>query len=399
VKVDLRALKDSPVRDFRVDPIDNAAVEALRVSITENGFWGGVVCRKVGRDIQIGAGHHRVRAAIQAARTEAEFFADLFVSTTMNDTDMIRVYAMENATQRGASPTALTGSIASAIRALSKAILISRECWVQLNPALFNDHSFNAARACMISEKGIGNRVVVRFLHNIPGINYMVVKQQIGALKDSGEYARIILEIKNEIEAESHDEEVRTRARQAVEAADGRERVFDREGVAQHLENSSQIDTFRQLVIATSGDNQPRTAVVPVAEQAQLAADIAREARARQATRGRREGELSSDFIRERLSTMAHEARIVQNRLDRHEHHVDRQDNWELQLMEKQQEFVRAVDRAAVAAKELVEFERQRPSGSILRRILEFSGALRTCKKLGQFADRLGGDPTAIARW
>jgi hypothetical protein len=48
--------------------------------------------------------------------------ADVFVGD-LDDAAMIRVYARENATQRGNSGTALAGSIASAARFLAKAVL------------------------------------------------------------------------------------------------------------------------------------------------------------------------------------------------------------------------------------------------------------------------------------
>jgi hypothetical protein len=47
--------------------------------------------------IQIGAGHHRVQAALEAGMIEA----DVFVGEDMDDGSMVRVYARENATQRG----------------------------------------------------------------------------------------------------------------------------------------------------------------------------------------------------------------------------------------------------------------------------------------------------------
>src|SRR5262245_45191435 len=49
--------------------------------------------------------------------------ADIFVAEDMNDATMVRVYARENATQRGQSSTALTGIVAAAMRYVAKAIL------------------------------------------------------------------------------------------------------------------------------------------------------------------------------------------------------------------------------------------------------------------------------------
>ena len=48
--------------------------------------------------------------------------ADLFVADDMDTPTMIRVYARENATQRGNSSTAVLGSVASAVRYITKAV-------------------------------------------------------------------------------------------------------------------------------------------------------------------------------------------------------------------------------------------------------------------------------------
>ena len=79
--VRLEDLKANPFRDFKVDPIDEAVVANLKASIEDDGFWGGIVCRRVNGAIQIGAGHHRVIAAMQAGIEES----DVFVAEEMSD--------------------------------------------------------------------------------------------------------------------------------------------------------------------------------------------------------------------------------------------------------------------------------------------------------------------------
>jgi ParB-like chromosome segregation protein Spo0J len=86
VLVELRKLKPNPLRDF----------------IAEDGFWGGVVCRLLDDGtIQIGAGHHRVAAAIGAGIGTV----DLFVPRDMDDAAIVRVYAREK-TRRSAATLA-----------------------------------------------------------------------------------------------------------------------------------------------------------------------------------------------------------------------------------------------------------------------------------------------------
>jgi hypothetical protein len=118
MQIELKSLKPNPMRDLRIDPIDDETVATLKESIKEHGFWGGVVCRRMNGHVEIAAGHHRVKAALAAGIREA----DVFIGE-MDDAEMIRIYATENATQRGNSGTAQAGTVASAIRFLVKGIL------------------------------------------------------------------------------------------------------------------------------------------------------------------------------------------------------------------------------------------------------------------------------------
>lgn len=195
--VDLRELKPNPMRDFTVDPMDDGAVEMLRVSIQEDGFWGGVVCRrKEDGSIEIGAGHHRIKAAI-AAGIES---ADIFVSNEMDDAAMVRVYARENATQRSNNGTAQAGSVASAIRFIAKAVLGGAGGSIQLDGT-----DLSIVQGNLASDKGLGYGVIVNFLSGVPGICQKSVQQALANLKSSGNYARIIGEVKDEIERENRE--------------------------------------------------------------------------------------------------------------------------------------------------------------------------------------------------
>ena len=56
MRVDLRALKPNPMRDFAIDPIDHEIIARLRQSIEEDGFWGGIACRMLpDGTVQIGS--------------------------------------------------------------------------------------------------------------------------------------------------------------------------------------------------------------------------------------------------------------------------------------------------------------------------------------------------------
>jgi hypothetical protein len=283
MRVDLRTLQPNPMRDFTIDPMDPEAVERLRQSIAEDGFWGGVVCRQLpDGTLQIAAGHHRVMAALGAGITEA----DLFVATDMDDRAMIRVYASENATQRGQSSTALTGSVASAMKYVAKCILTGTGFAGELS----RKFDMRYVRSRLLSDDGMGWRVLLAFLDNIPGINEIAVKHQLANLKYSGDYARLITEVQEEIAQEQADAEAQALARQAAEQAAKHPKTFDFHGVARHLKNPHQVDVFRTEVTKPAIQQH-----LPLDQQAPLAARLVAHAR----ERGRH---VSGEFIRDEIT-------------------------------------------------------------------------------------------------
>ena len=78
-----------------------------------------MVCRqKEDGAIEIAAGHHRVQAAIEVGIKECD--VQVAPASKRDDVAMIRIYARENATQRGNSATARIGSVAAAVRVCAK---------------------------------------------------------------------------------------------------------------------------------------------------------------------------------------------------------------------------------------------------------------------------------------
>jgi hypothetical protein len=194
MRLELKKIEPNPFRDFAIDPIDDAVVESLKQSIKENpaGFWGGIVCRKSPHNgIELAFGHHRIRAAIAAGIRED----DIKVVHGISDADMVKMYATENATQRGNSGTAIAGTVASAVVFLAKGILTgeSRE---------ITGNNLRLAQGNITTEKGVGAEIIVTFLRGVPGINENTVRQQLANLKSSGDYARLIREVQEEIEEE-----------------------------------------------------------------------------------------------------------------------------------------------------------------------------------------------------
>jgi ParB-like chromosome segregation protein Spo0J len=201
MRVELKSLQPNPFRNFKVDPIDPEVVKSLKDSIKDNpgGFWGGIVARKTKHNgIQLAFGHHRVRAAIAAGIRED----DIKVVPDISDADMIRMYANENATQRGNTGTALAGTVASAIRFLLKGLFTGDLSGFPLR----SKKALETMRGQVGAERGLGYDVILEFLNDIPGVNQNTVKQQLANLKASGDYDEIVDALKEEIEAEQKEQ-------------------------------------------------------------------------------------------------------------------------------------------------------------------------------------------------
>jgi flagellar biosynthesis GTPase FlhF len=213
MRLELKKIEDNPFRDFAVDPIDPAVVNDLKRSIKGNpaGFWPGVLCRKSEHNgIELVFGHHRIRAAIAAGIREVDFIP---VISGISDAQMIRMYADENATQRGNSGTAIAGSVASAVRFLAKAIMTGEDI-----PGFhgISQRALECVSGNLASSKGLGAEIIVTFLEGIPSVTINSVQQQLANLKASGDYARIIRDIQEEIEEENKEAIKRAEAAEAA---------------------------------------------------------------------------------------------------------------------------------------------------------------------------------------
>jgi ParB-like chromosome segregation protein Spo0J len=212
--------------------MDQTMVDRLKASIEEDGFWGGIICRKLPNGtIQIGAGHHRVAAAIEAGYT----VADVMVSDDLDDKGMIRVYARENATQRGNTGTAMAGMVASAIRHISKKLFLNQ-------PVRFPDNyresiDLNRVRGHVLGKYGMGQEIILAFLYDIPGVTEAMLVNQVALLKESGHYDRIIQEVQEEITCEHQEAIARAeKAKRQREEAEAREREAEAKRTAADAE-------------------------------------------------------------------------------------------------------------------------------------------------------------------
>lgn len=218
MRVRLKDLKPNPMRDFQVDPIDRVMVEKLKPSIQEHGLWVGITCcMNEQGDIEIITGHTRVQSALEVGLE----FADVVVEKNVGRLDKLRRYARENATQRGFSGTALTGSVASAIKEIAKEALRGMTDDVISHGERTLD--WEKIRTHLMSDRGIGRESILEFLKEIPEITPNSITDAVATLKASGHYARLIRESEEEIikeaaEAAEAAEQARLE-REAAEAA------------------------------------------------------------------------------------------------------------------------------------------------------------------------------------
>lgn len=261
--LNLSALKANPYRDFAVDPMDTEAVEQLRLSIEEDGFWGGVVARSTPAGYEIAAGHHRVEAARAAGLNSAEIFVGDF-----DDAGMIRIYAKENATQRNNGSSAAAGTVAAAIRYLA------RESFTKLELANSRVQVGHGGTR----EKAVGEPAISDLLEGVPGVSESSVRQQLKNLKDSGDYARIIREVEQQVGAAIEAEQARIAAE--LEAAAEARRQAEAEAHAA-AERAAKEQKAAEKRVADAKSRADAAAQVAAEAEAKAAAARAVEAEQR----------------------------------------------------------------------------------------------------------------------
>jgi hypothetical protein len=318
---------------------------------------------------------------------------------------MVRVYARENATQRGNTSTALAGAVASAVQYIAKAILTGGS-----QKFLGTRENLEVIRGNLTSEQGLGEDLL-KFLQDIPGMTLGSVRHQLANLKASGDYARLLADMEQEIaaeeaaaqaaleeaerererlqreqeeaerqhqtakaraaaqrraEAERHQAEAAARhqataeawstAHQAATTAAQHPRTFDFHGVAQHLKNPHQMDVFRELVTRPA-----IRAVLPVEAQTSLAAHLVAKARGVEGQRKRRE--VSGEFLRENFSVPLHEARLGFQRAEREAEAAQEREDLRYAFTKQLNAFRRHLDGLTAAGTAIAAVVRDWPAG------------------------------------
>ena len=308
MKVHLKELQPNPLRDFSIDPVDEDKIEQLVASIKRDDFWGGIVCRKHNGVLQVGAGWHRVIAAIKASHKEA----DVYVSNNMDDAQLVRVYATENATQRMNHGAATAGTVVAAIKVLAKVLLTGNTTSEQL---FGGAKAFETAQGTFKKGKGIGIDWIGKFLQGIPNFSLREIREQLASLKQSGDYDRIVSEVYAELGIDQPEEE-------KAKARKKRPPIFDKKGVNKWIKRADHQETFRKMVT----DEEVRK-FLPVNQQAALAKALVEAADfTPKDGSDLPRGELTSRYIRERILQMLKEIKRKQKDLNAQE---------ELELLKK----------------------------------------------------------------
>ena len=88
----LSKIKPNPFRNMDRYPIIREKVDALKASFKKTGFWGNVVGREAGRNIELAYGHHRWIALKEGKKGQK---VEVIIKD-ISDADMLRMMADEN---------------------------------------------------------------------------------------------------------------------------------------------------------------------------------------------------------------------------------------------------------------------------------------------------------------
>lgn len=344
--VELSKLSLNPCRDFQIDPIDPEAIERLRESINEHGFWGGVVVNQTADGVmEVVCGHHRIHAAI----AEGVKSAELPVIKNADVDTKIAIYGTENATQRGNTSNARVGTVAAVVKVLAERHLSETSSGTGIRSALTCD-------GLLMNGKGIGQPAVLEYLNEkkIPGHSVRTVNEDLANLRKSGDFTRIIEEVEADLirqAKEAEEEAARLEEERKVAEEQGRvkeaeakakeeakakakakakgkasakaskaskataahnPKVFDYRGVSKHLKNADHIEAFRSTVT-----KKGIAELLPVDKQSELAAALVKEVEELRKTQQGKKTELSGQFIREGIVRLVVDARRFQTAVNK----------------------------------------------------------------------------------
>ena len=226
MSIPVEHIRSNPFRDLGSDPLDDAHVETLRQSILQNGgWWGGVVGRpRKDGTVEIACGEHRV----EAARRNAMPAVPVMISA-LSDHEMVRHLVSENNTQRSgkADNTVMRGAVAAAVKLLVRDIITGK-----VDEAVVPKHQLKQVQGQLRSRHGLGRDVVLRYMHDWPGVNCNQVRVALEQIKASGRYACIAKEVAADLRDQPHARQALRVARAALAHAGRTRKPLTRQRIA-----------------------------------------------------------------------------------------------------------------------------------------------------------------------
>jgi len=160
MKIKVADLEPNPYREMGKYPIDNAKVNALRLSIRETTFWDNLLIRphplKKGK-YQISYGHHRLKAVKEEGITEIDAPV-----RNLTDAQMIRIMAEENLAWLS-TPAVIIQTVIS-VRRFLDAELAKYETWEELSNRFIRQLFESEASWRNTKSKGVGQTTILKFL-------------------------------------------------------------------------------------------------------------------------------------------------------------------------------------------------------------------------------------------
>lgn len=159
MKIKVSDLEANPFRKIKKYPLDQKKISDLKVSIGEEGFWGGIVVRKHGNKYQMAFGHHRLQAIKELNISEVDHCVVLDIS----DDGMLHKMFLENHETWGMRPACILENVESARDRLDE--ILEANSWESLgeNTKWFEDEFV----FLNIKGKGVGRTTILKYLGNL----------------------------------------------------------------------------------------------------------------------------------------------------------------------------------------------------------------------------------------
>lgn len=273
IAIDLIA--PNPYRNFSIYPIEKAQVNALADSLAEAGDFGVIPVRKAwyehdgGETYEQACGHHRLEAMRQLG-----FKTATILEQNYDDDAMVMVMALENTKQKGDNAPAMLDSLAGILQRVAYMMLVSETAadLGEISPVFdgMTEKAFKQARAQIISGHGISRNIIEIYA---PGVFVAgQLKVLLTTLRDSGQLAKTIQrvqdEVQGELEAEAEIERERVAAEQKAAATRARQ-----EAIAKRAADKAKAEASHAREAATKARKAADKARVRVAEARQKEAE------------------------------------------------------------------------------------------------------------------------------